>query len=86
MQARVQDLLDQSSPSDVIDSEMPFTPRWNISEPFNFRHITHTQPHEVQKLKRASPKRLISELLAFGVSQVSQPELRGIKAEDIHTT
>ena len=82
-QARVQDLLDQSSPPDLIDSEMPSTPRWNISEPFNFRHVTHTQPHEVQKLERASPKRLVSEFLALGASQVSQPELRGIKAEDI---
>lgn len=56
----------------------------NISEPFNFHHVTHTQPHHVQQLERADPNDLVSEFFALRASQVAQPELRGIKAQDIH--
>ena len=56
----------------------------NISEPFNFHHVTHTQPHHVQQLERADPNDLVSEFFALRASQASQPELRGIKAQDIH--
>ena len=55
----------------------------NISEPFNFHHITHTRPHHVQQLERADPNDLVSEFFALRASQASQPELRGIKAQDI---
>ncbi len=55
----------------------------NISEPFNFHHVTHTQPHHAQKLERANPNDLVSEFSALRASQASQPELRGIKAKDI---
>lgn len=55
----------------------------NISEPFNFHHVTHTQPHHVQKLETADPNDLVSEFFALRASQASQPELRGIKAKDI---
>ena len=55
----------------------------NISEPFNFHHITHTRPHHIQKLERADPNDLVSEFSALRASQASQPELRGIKAKDI---
>lgn len=58
-------------------------PRLNISEPFNFHHVTHTQPHHVQRLENADPSDLISEFSALRASQASQPKLRGIKAEDI---
>lgn len=57
--------------------------RLNISEPFNFHHITHTRPHHVQKLETADPNELVSEFSALRASQASQPELRGIKAKDI---
>ena len=57
--------------------------RLNISEPFNFQHITHTSPHQVQKLERANPDDLVSEFSALRASQVSQPELKGIKTKDI---
>ena len=55
----------------------------NISEPFNFQHITHTQPHHVRKLDSANPEDLVSEFSALRASQASQPELRGINARDI---
>lgn len=55
----------------------------NISEPFNFHHVTHTQPHHAQKLERADPNDLVSEFSALRASQASQPGLRGIKAKDI---
>ena len=55
----------------------------NISEPFNFQHITHTQPHHVRKLDSANPEDLVSEFSALRASQVSQPELKGINAKDI---
>ena len=55
----------------------------NISEPFNFHHITHTRPHHVQQLETADPNDLVSEFSALRASQASQPELRGIKAKDI---
>ena len=55
----------------------------NISEPFNFQHITHTQPHHVRKLDSANPEDLVSEFSALRASQASQPELKGINAKDI---
>ncbi|MCJ1458654.1 hypothetical protein MMC28_009028 [Mycoblastus sanguinarius] len=58
-------------------------PRWNISEPFNFHHLTHTMPHHVQRLDDASINDLVSEFSAIRASQRPRRELRGIKAEDI---
>ena len=57
--------------------------RYNISEPFNFQHITHTRPHHVPKLEEADPNELVSEFSALRASQASRPELKGIKAKDI---
>ena len=67
----------------LIDLADPAPRHLNISEPFNFRHITHTQPHHARKLERASPRDLISEFAALRAAQPSQPELIGIKARDI---
>lgn len=57
--------------------------RFNISEPFNFQHVTHTRPHHVQALDSSNPNDLVSEFSALRASQASQPGLRGIKAKDI---
>ena len=57
--------------------------RFNISEPFNFHHVTHTRPHHVQALDSSNPNDLVSEFSALRASQASQPGLRGIKAQDI---
>lgn len=57
--------------------------RYNISEPFNFQHITHTRPHQVPRLEEADPDELVSEFSALRASQASRPELKGIKAKDI---
>lgn len=58
-------------------------PRLNISQPFNFHHVTHTQPHHVQEIERANRNNLFLEFFALRTSQASQPGLRGIKADDI---
>ncbi|CAF9904432.1 hypothetical protein IMSHALPRED_000052 [Imshaugia aleurites] len=87
--ARVQHLLYQSSPPRLTHSRVRSTGdpnavrRLNISKPFNFHHVTHTQAHHVQKLETADPNDLASEFFALRASQASQPELRGIKARDI---
>ncbi|KAF6241855.1 hypothetical protein HO173_000567 [Letharia columbiana] len=88
-EARVHHVLDQPPSPDFMHSRTPSTGdpnaalRLNISEPFNFHHVTHTQPHHVQQLERANPNDLVSEFSALRASQASQPGLRGIKAKDI---
>ncbi|KAI9841497.1 MAG: hypothetical protein M1837_000658 [Sclerophora amabilis] len=58
--------------------------RRKISEPYNFHHITHTLPGQFQELDKTSPGDLASEFSAVRASQASRPELRGIKAENLH--
>ncbi|KAI9677409.1 MAG: hypothetical protein M1817_006363 [Caeruleum heppii] len=55
-----------------------------ISEPFNFQHITHTSPQQFSGLERTTPNELVSDFSAARAAQVPQPELRGIKADDLH--
>lgn len=87
-EARHHHLLDHPPPEfrrsrTQSTNDVSTAPRLNISEPFNFHHITHTRPHHVQKLERADPNELVSEFFALRASQASRPELRGIKAQDI---
>lgn len=59
------------------------SPRYNISEPFNFQHLTHTTPQHVQKIQGTNQNDLVSEFSAIRASQAPRRELRGIKAHDI---
>lgn len=59
------------------------SPRHNISEPFNFHHLTHTTPQHIEKIQGTNYNDLVSEFSAIRASQAPRRELRGIKANDI---
>jgi len=59
------------------------TIRWNISDPFNFQHMTHTEPVQFQKMQQAPHDNLVSEFSAMRASQSPQRQLRGIRADDL---
>ena len=59
------------------------SPRYNISEPFNFQHLTHTTPQQVAKIQKTGHGDLISEFSAIRAAQQPRRELRGIKARNI---
>ncbi|KAL9100356.1 MAG: hypothetical protein Q9163_004257 [Psora crenata] len=61
------------------------TIRWNISEPFNFQHLTHTEHKQFQKIQYIPREDLVNEFSAIRASQAPRRELRGIKAESIGT-
>ncbi|KAL8872115.1 MAG: hypothetical protein Q9174_002197 [Haloplaca sp. 1 TL-2023] len=60
-----------------------FQRRPNISEPFNFRHLTHTQPRQFPGVQSASQSQLITEFSAVRASQSPRRELQGIRAQDL---
>ncbi|PNS18581.1 hypothetical protein CAC42_5120 [Sphaceloma murrayae] len=55
-----------------------------ISAPFNFQHVTHTQPRELPQLDLVSDRDLTHTFWASSAQQQPQNDLRGIKAEDIN--
>jgi hypothetical protein len=55
--------------------------RREISEPYNFQHLTHTHSRHFQQMSRASHHDLISEFSAIRASQAPRRELQGIRAE-----
>ena len=57
--------------------------RFNISEPFNFQHLTHTEHKEYKRMQDAPGNDFVSEFSAMRASQAPRRELRGIKAETI---
>lgn len=65
------------------DRRADASPRWNISEPFNFQHLTHTTPQHVQKIQINNHDDLVSEFSAIRAAQAPRRELRGIKAVNI---
>lgn len=58
-------------------------PAWrpDISEPYNFQHLTHTHARHFQQIDRASHHDLVNEFSAIRASQAPRRELQGIKAE-----
>ena len=54
-----------------------------ISEPFDFRHVTHTQRKQIQGLERVSNNQLVSEFNALRAGQRPKSELQGIKAKNL---
>ncbi|KAI9762639.1 MAG: hypothetical protein M4579_000257 [Chaenotheca gracillima] len=71
-----------SDSDEVVDPHV--ARKRQISEPYNFHHITHTFAGSFPELDRASPNDLATEFSAVRASQASQPGLKGIKAEDLH--
>jgi hypothetical protein len=55
-----------------------------ISEPFNFSHVTHTNQQQLPALHRVSDNELVTEFSVIRASQKPKPELKGIRAEDLH--
>ncbi|CAG8043931.1 unnamed protein product [Penicillium salamii] len=55
-----------------------------ISDPFDFHHLTHTNPSQFQALDQTRENDLVTEFSAIRASQRPQTGLKGIRAEDIH--
>ena len=52
-----------------------------ISEPYNFQHLTHTHAQQFQEIGRVDHHDLVSEFAAIRASQAPRRELKGIRAE-----
>ncbi|KAK2765927.1 hypothetical protein FQN54_007442 [Arachnomyces sp. PD_36] len=55
----------------------------NISDPFDFQHVTHTNSRQFQSLDTANEDRLVSEFSAIRASQRPDTELKGITAQNL---
>lgn len=55
----------------------------NISDPFDFQHVTHTNSRQFQSLDTANKDRLLSEFSAIRASQRPDTELKGIAAQTL---
>lgn len=55
----------------------------SISDPYNFRHLTHTGAQQAKALQNASQDDLVTEFSAIRASQAPRPELKGIKADQL---
>ncbi|KAF2457190.1 hypothetical protein BDY21DRAFT_364100 [Lineolata rhizophorae] len=55
-----------------------------ISAPFDFQHLTHTQHSQFPELDRTSQYELVAEFWAVRASQSARRDLRGIKAKDLY--
>lgn len=54
-----------------------------ISDPFDFHHLTHTNPTQFQSLDTTRENDLVTEFSAIRASQRPGTELKGIRAEDL---
>lgn len=54
-----------------------------ISDPFDFHHLTHTNPAQFQSLDTTRETDLVTEFSAIRASQRPGTELKGIRADDI---
>ena len=66
-----------------LTREAEGSPRYNISEPFNFQHLTHTTPNHVKKIEETNSNDLVSEFSAIRAAQAPRRELQGIKTMEI---
>ena len=57
----------------------------SISDPYNFQHLTHTGAHQAKALQSASQYDLVTEFSAIRASQAPHPELKGIRADCLHS-
>lgn len=54
-----------------------------ISEPYNFQHLTHTQKDNLPNLERTTRMDLVSEFSCIRAGQKPHGSLKGIQADDI---
>ena len=66
-----------------LTREAEGSPRYNISHPFNFQHLTHTTPNHVKKIEETNSNDLVSEFSAIRAAQAPRRELQGIKTTEI---
>ena len=66
-----------------LTREADGSPRYNISEPFNFQHLTHTTPNHVKRIEETNSNDLVSEFSAIRAAQAPRRELQGIKTMEI---
>ena len=66
-----------------LTREAEGSPRYNISQPFNFQHLTHTTPNHVKKIEETDSNDLVSEFSAIRAAQAPRRELQGIKTMEI---
>ena len=66
-----------------LTNEADGSPQYNISEPFNFQHLTHTTPRQVEKIGVTSSNDLVSEFSAIRAAQAPRRELQGIRTMDV---
>lgn len=59
--------------------------RPQISQPYNFQHLSHTQARHFSAIRSASQDKLATEPPAINASQPPRKELRGIRVEDIRS-
>lgn len=57
-----------------------------ISPPFNFQHVSHTQPEQLPEIKSIPYNELVSEFWAASAYQTPNSQLRGIKADNLDVT
>lgn len=55
-----------------------------ISDPFDFHHLTHTNPSQFQSLDQTRENDLVTEFSVIRASQRPEAVLKGIRADDIH--
>lgn len=64
--------------------QMPAQKKVQISEPYNFQHLTHTQKDNLPNLQRTSRMELVSEFSCIRAGQrPTNGSLKGIQADDI---
>jgi len=68
----------------VLSGDTETTRKRNISEPYNFQHLTHANAKHLPEIHRATQHELVTEFSAIRASQAPRRELREIKAENLH--
>lgn len=70
--------------NNYIELKSPKTPKSpEISSPTNFKHITHTRPHDFRKMGAASENDLLAEFSAVRAAQTSRQHVHGMKLSDL---
>ncbi|EER40805.1 conserved hypothetical protein [Histoplasma capsulatum H143] len=57
----------------------------NISDPFDFQHVTHTSPSQLPPLNNCHLHDIVTEFSVIRASQRPGSELKGIRAERLHS-
>ncbi|OJD17344.1 hypothetical protein ACJ73_08807 [Blastomyces percursus] len=56
----------------------------NISDPFDFQHVTHTSPSQLPPMDSCQLHDIVTEFSVIRASQRPRHELKGIRAESLH--